>query len=269
MKRINKLIKVLRGVMRHPHLLNCIADHNLLWKEYVEKRYGKGMQLPVVDLPDIITTSRKEIPVVSFLGGSSLPTDFLLLMNLAASFEQCSYFEIGTWRGESVSNVAQVAKECFTLNLPHQSLKAMGFSDDYVAQIGIFSSQHPNVIQLWGNSLEFDFAALNRRFDLIFIDGDHHYDVVKNDTAKVFNHLVHDNTIVVWHDYAINPEEIRYEVFAGILDALPSHLHKHLFHVTNTLSAVFIRKDLPVSDYRYYSTPHHYFKVTLETIALK
>jgi len=61
----------------------------------------------------------------------------------------------------------------------------------------------------------------NDTFDVLFIDGDHRYDYVKNDTAKVFRHLVHNKSIVLWHDYAYSPGQVRYEVLAGILDGVP------------------------------------------------
>ena len=74
-----------------------------------------------------------------------------------------------------------------------------------------------------------DFEALNKKFDLIFIDGDHHYEMVRNDTAKVFQSLFHSGSTVVWHDYAFNPEKIRFEVLAGILDGCPTEFHHQGF----------------------------------------
>jgi hypothetical protein len=64
--------------------------------------------------------------------------------------------------------------------------------------------------------------------------------MVKNDTSKVVSHLIHKDSVIVWHDYARNPETIRYEILYGILSGCPSYFHKHLFHIANTLCAVYL-----------------------------
>src|SRR5690606_13002116 len=117
---------------------------------------------------------------------------------------------------------------------------AMGMSEQYADMHGFFSQNNPHIHHLYGNSRSFDFNALNKKYDLIFIDGDHHYEMVKNDSAKVFEHLVHTNSIVVWHDYAFNPEHVRFEVLEGILDGTPKEFHPHLYHVANTMCAIFL-----------------------------
>jgi predicted O-methyltransferase YrrM len=169
-----------------------------------------------------------------------LPTDIAVLRSLASWFSQCTYFEIGTWRGESIANVAAVAKECYTLNLSVQEMKKRGIADAYVQAHGYFSAGKKNITHLYGDSRNFDFQGLARKFDLIFIDGDHHHDFVMNDTIQVTSHLIHEKSIIVWHDYAFHPEELRHEVIAAILDGLPSHMHHRLYHVAHTKCAVYI-----------------------------
>jgi hypothetical protein len=110
--------------------------------------------------------------------------------------------------------------------------------------MGYFSKALENVVHLSGNSMDFDFAGLNRKFDVIFIDGDHHYEHVKNDTQQVFRHLVHKESVVVWHDYAFHPEKIRYEVLAGILDGTDPAIHDEIYHVSQTKCAVYLKKKI-------------------------
>jgi hypothetical protein len=119
-------------------------------------------------------------------------------------------------------------------------MRATGLSEKYIRLHGFFSKGLQNVIHLQGNSKTFEFQSPGRKFDLVFIDGDHRYEMVKNDTHKIFRHLVHEKTIVVWHDYARNPETVRFEVLAGILDGSPYEIHGNLFHVANTLCAVYL-----------------------------
>jgi len=161
-------------------------------------------------------------------------------MGLSKRFEKCKYFEIGTWRGESVFNVAQNAEKCHTLNLSKEQILDLGLSSDYADLHGFFSKKNPKIIHHFGDSRYFDYQKLNQSFDLIFIDGDHTFDFVKNDTQKVFKHLVHKSSIVVWHDYAYNPEKPRPEVYAGILAGLPKDLPGNLYHVSNTMCAIYL-----------------------------
>ena len=50
---------------------------------------------------------------------------------------------------------------------------------------------------------------------------------------------MHDKSIVVWHDYAWQPGNIRYETMAAILDAVPDHARKKIYGVRNTLCAMY------------------------------
>lgn len=136
-----------------------------------------------------------------------------------------------------------------------------------INQIGIFIKEQSNIRQLWGNTQTFDFSGLQTKYDLIFIDGDHRYAAVNNDTQKVFEHLIHNQSIVVWHDYAYSPDVVRYEVYKAILDSVPSALHHHLFHVRNTNCCIYHpnielpTKTLTCPDYPYYN-----FEVELSII---
>lgn len=263
LRKLSRLLKAIRLIAIRPALLNNVINDNLVWKKYVEKKYGMGSGLPMV-LPDTLFSDfNVSVPVFAFLDGGSLPTDIALLMKFAAGIDNCSYFEIGTWRGESVANVAAVAGDCFTLNLSDDEMRTMGQSEEYIGLTGFFSKNKKNITHLRGHSHHFDFGGLKRKFDLIFIDGDHHYESVKNDTEKVFEHLTHDNSVVVWHDYAQNPESVRYEVLAGILDGLPEAKRRHLFHAANTLSACWVNKRYAAQELSYPIQPEHFFEINI------
>ena len=132
----------------------------------------------------------------------------------------------------------------FYLNLFKKEISDLGLPKKYADLHGFFSLDKENITHLFGDSTSYDFSQLNKKFDVIFIDGDHTYKYVKNDTEKVFKHLVKENSIVVWHDYANNPEEIRPEVLVGILDGIPNACIDNLYHVSNTLCAIYINKKI-------------------------
>jgi predicted O-methyltransferase YrrM len=261
---MKKLIKALIAILRNPRLLNNVLSDDTVWNRYIHKKYKLPNGLPLLDINILCPGFSETLNCFAFLDGSSLPTDIALLKSLCRKFNRCTYFEIGTWRGESVVNVAEEAGVCYTLNLSKQELMSRGISEKYADMHGFFSRGKDNITHLTGNSLNFDFQGLNKKFDLIFIDGDHHYDAIKSDTENSYEYLVHDDSVIVWHDYAYTPEKIRPEVFAAILDGTPPEYRKYLYHVSNTLCAVFMRREFPTSNLESPVTPDKTFKLILE-----
>lgn len=253
MSKISKTLKALSRIAGNPWLLNKVLQDDLAWEKYIVQKFDLPYGFPVVHPESLFGDFQETICPYAFLDGGSLPTDLALLKKLARRFPACRYFEIGTWRGESVANVADVAEKCTTMNLSRKEMSELGLSQRYIDLHGYYSKQLANVEHLEGNTKTFDFQSLTEKFDLIFIDGDHHFEMVKNDTRKVFEYLVHDKSVVVWHDYARNPENIRFEVMAGILEGCPDRFHDNIIHVAHTLCAVFFpekqsgtRLDAPV-----------------------
>ncbi|HSG67058.1 MAG TPA: class I SAM-dependent methyltransferase [Bacteroidales bacterium] len=238
MGKFKKLIKAAGLLLKKPYLLNKVIDDDANWMQTVSREYGIE-RLPEVAFREMLGGKQISVSPFSFLEGGSLPTDLALLRLLASRFQACEYFEIGTWRGESVANVAEVASSCTTMNLSVQQMKDQGMPDEYIMQYAMYSRDVANVLHLEGNSLEFDFSSLDRKFDLVFIDGDHHFESILSDTKNVFEHLLHNESIVVWHDHAWQPGHVRYETLAAILSGVPRQLHKNLYEVRNTLCAIY------------------------------
>jgi len=69
----------------------------------------------------------------------------------------------------------------------------------------------------------------------------------------------------VWHDYAYNPEKLRPEVLAGILDGIPAAFRKYLYHTSNTMCAIFIRQNFSLSVLESPIKPDKIFKVKIES----
>jgi predicted O-methyltransferase YrrM len=259
--KIKKTVRAFQNIAHEPSLLNLVLNDREVRKKEFLKKYPHFEALPQIDFFDLGGDFEETIDLC-FLDGGSLPTDLALLKTLAKGKK--SYFEIGTWRGESVWNVAKVIDECTTFNLSKEEMLALGLNKKYGELHGIISKKNPKILHLEGNSKTFDFAGLNQKYDLIFIDGDHSYEMVKNDTEKVFQNLIHENSVVVWHDYAFNPEKIRYEVFQGILDGLPKNFHKDLYHVANSMCAVFMKGDFKTKAFEGLKEPDFLFEVNLK-----
>lgn len=261
--KINKILSFIRIILKKPSLINVILDSPLVAEERFKKFYPNFTSLPQIDVEQLGEEIPKSINTF-ILDGGSLITDLQLLSTLASRQDVNSYLEIGTWRGESVYNVAKYVDDCTTINLSSAEMKVMGLSPEYAEQHGILSSKNPKILHIGANTKTFDFASLNKKYDLVFIDGEHSYEMVLNDTQKVFKHLLHDNSVVVWHDYAYSPQNMRYEVFQAILDGVGNENYAYLYHPKNTLCAVFTKKKLKSSAFDKMKFPEKIFTVSIE-----
>jgi predicted O-methyltransferase YrrM len=263
MNKIGKAFKALWWILRKPVLLNRVLTDEDTWRSYVKKRYQLPDGLPVVEMDQLIGSGTIALGPMTFLDGGSLPTDLMLLAGLAEQIDSCSYFEIGTWRGESVATVAPRAKSCHTLCLSREEMRRMGMHPRTIEAHGLFSKELENVSQLRGDSRSFDFGQLNRKFDLLFIDGNHHYDFVKSDTANLFRHLLHEKSIVVWHDYGFHPDQVRYEVMAAILDGIGAERAGMVYHVAHTKSAIFTGEKMRATPANFPLVPEAFYSTEI------
>jgi hypothetical protein len=240
----------------------------ILYKTQVKAKYGVE-QLPTIDILDMFPDFHENLTAYSYLEGTSLVTDIMLLKSLARSFKKCSYLEIGSWRGESIANVAEVADNCTSITLSAAEMKALGFSDEFINVHGIYSKKIDNITVIEHNSQTFDFSKLNNKFDLIYIDGDHFYSGILNDTRKTFELRRDVNSIIVWHDYGFSTETVRHSVLAAILDGIPKEKHKNLFHISNTMCAIYMENRELNSQYTEFpSYPNKKFSIELKTFRL-
>jgi hypothetical protein len=181
-----------------------------------------------------------------------------------------SYLEIGAWRGESLLQVAEYAAECVSVSLPDERVNEL-HGESYMRQNKLFLKSRQfakdNILMIDADSLAYDFAKLNRKFDLIFIDGDHSCAGVKSDTANAFSLLKNDGSVIVWHDYSHWPDgKENSEVIAGILAGTPEPYKKYLYHVSNTLCAIFLKQDLPSCREQCPAFPNKVFEVQLKAM---
>ncbi|MBI4931772.1 MAG: class I SAM-dependent methyltransferase [Bacteroidetes bacterium] len=219
--------------------------------------------LPSLDLLDLLPGFNTEISPYTFLNGTSTTIDIAILKALASTYKDCSYMEIGTWRGESIANISDAAKECVSISLSDEEMRHMKFPEKMIGVQRFFSKEKKNIQYVTHNSKTFDFSSLNKKFDLIFVDGDHEYPAVKSDTANVFKLLKDDNSIIVWHDYGTAFETICWPVLAGILDGAPADKRKNIYHLSNTLCAIYTTKNLRTSKLEYPTVPNKNFRVRI------
>ncbi|MBQ3734853.1 MAG: class I SAM-dependent methyltransferase [Bacteroidales bacterium] len=261
-------LRALKLIIKFPYLLNLVLDSEDVFQKKVSKKYGLDEGLPLLRLEELFPDFTETVSPYAYLSGATMPIDIALLKMLARRRNVQRYFEIGTWRGESVANVAAVVPQCVTLNLSREEIIKLTDNERYADAHAFFSKNLDNVTHIEGNSQSFDFTPYKGQFDMVFIDGDHHSDAVKKDTQTAFELLRDEKSIIVWHDYGYDPETIRWSVLYAIWEGTPEEKRKHLYHVANTMCAVYLPEELPVGTLVPHALPEHYYEVTLKTVGL-
>lgn len=262
-QRIKAIYLILRKIIKKPASIFLVLKDETEFEAYLKKKYNYT-QLPTVDLNHFYVDGKAQIDNYTFLDGSSLITDLALLKSIAQSFSACEYLEIGTWRGESILNVADAGATCTSVNLSPEDIIAMGLPEKYAHLHGCLIKNPEKIRSIFANSLHFDFSTLNQKYDFIFVDGDHTYEAVKSDTKKVYELLKDEHSIIVWHDYGYNPETPRHSVIAAILDGLPVEAHSYLYHVSNTICAIYTKQKIDSYTQESPVKPNKVFKVDLQ-----
>ncbi|MBK7866189.1 MAG: class I SAM-dependent methyltransferase [Ignavibacteriales bacterium] len=235
-------LKLVKRVIGDPkEFYKLVGNYEKRMGKYTSAKYGLS-RFPTVNILDIFPDLDITIKNYTYLTGTSMVTDIALLSLLAKSKPDCDYMEIGSWRGESISNVAVYAKSCLSFTLSKEDIISYGWGERVAEMEGFFTQNIPNLTVIHADSAKFDFSTLNKKFDLIFIDGDHSYTGALIDTQNAFKLLKDQNSTIVWHDYAFDTEAVRHSVMAAILDGTPKEFQKNLYHVSNTMCAMYSPK---------------------------
>ena len=228
------------------HSLSKIAFHNprdLRHVFGVANSVAKDIENPVADtrsFPHIdfseITGRSIRLSFQTFprIGASISLVEAAALSALIHKINAKRIFEFGTYKGVSTTQLA--------LNLPHDG---MVFSLDLPEDHPAYSLAIPKVAEqqitaekgkgiliphdlggkvtfLRADSAKFDTTPYLESMDLIFVDGAHSYEYVKNDTAKGLE-MLRPGGIIAWHDCTpSHPDVVRY---LRSLTPLPTLVH--------------------------------------------
>jgi hypothetical protein len=232
------------------------------WKQYVTVRKGFKNGLPTLDLLELLPGLNETIKDYTYLDGTSRVTDIIVLKSLAKKFVNCQYLEIGSFRGESLANVAEVATECVSISLSDKEMEDMGIGELVKLQ-RLFSKDLNNVLHIQHNSQTYDFSQLGKQFDLIFIDGDHSYGAVKKDTENAFKLLKDNHSIIVWHDYGRSYNIENWNTIAAMIDGTPEDKRHKIYHISNTICSIFTNQEFVTGFPNYTDLPNKTFRISL------
>jgi predicted O-methyltransferase YrrM len=195
--------------------------------KYLLRRSFLG--LPRIDLLELFELEAQDFELVlpnyshnSSRNASLNITEKVAIALICHSLKPKSIVEIGTFRGETTDLIARNTYDAdiYTLDLPPDFKQHRERPD--IDDLEVLKLRNPELYiqptyptksrihQLYGDSAEFQFDRLQRTFDLVFIDGAHSYEYVKNDTEKLLP-SIEPGGWLVWDDYSFNfPEVIQY-----------------------------------------------------------
>lgn len=266
MNKLQKLFTSLKLIIKQPSLLNKVLDDENVNRKIVVEKYTIPSGHPTVDIAELVPGFDETIEPFGFLEGGSMPVEIGLLKAFAKRFDKCNYLEIGTWRGESVANISTVAEHCVTVNLTDDEMRKIGMTEKYINLHRFFSKHLKNVEHISCNSKTFDFSSLHRKFDLIYLDGDHHYESVLSDTKNAFQLLKNEKSIIVWHDYGDSLETIRWDIVRGIVEGTPPEKRNNIYRISNTRSAIYTTEKVKAGFIEYPQTPNKHFSVKVTAV---
>jgi hypothetical protein len=161
-----------------------------------------------------------QVPVVLYGGVTgewfhavaSYTADLVSMCMLCQILKPKTILEIGTLGGASALHWAGNAPDAdiYTLDLPPDAVPSLVVTEmdrhivsDHKETRRMAFEGKPEASRihcLYGDSATFDFSPFVGKIDLLFIDGAHSYDYVRNDTLRA-SRCCKPGSVIAWHDY--------------------------------------------------------------------
>jgi predicted O-methyltransferase YrrM len=185
--------------------------------------------------------------------GNIRPTEAQVLAALTAYLRPKKVFEIGTYNGFSALHFEQNTpgdSVIYTLDLPkdkmdialkndlieaHRDIQNINMNEQRYFHAG---NSHGKIVELYGDSKNFDFSSYYGKIDFVFIDANHSYVYVKSDTQNAFR-MLSPGGVILWHDY----DFIHPAVFKLVNEIAEK---KKIFYIERTRFALFINGEVEI-----------------------
>jgi hypothetical protein len=195
------------------------------WRNFWRRKLGKRDQfmqdtcLPTISWRRCTPTQPVRLYEFPQENGNVHLSELGILAQFAASCPAGkNIFEIGTFDGRTTLNLAiNSHNDCqvFTLDLPaatdtrYELAPGEGHFVDkpepgmrYKKNLTVNQDAVSRIIQLLGDSAEFDFSPFAENCSLIFVDGSHSFDYAMSDTNNALKMVAGDG-VILWHDYGV------------------------------------------------------------------
>ena len=211
---------------------------------FFKKRY---LNLKQISLAQITKSEDiKIISTVDFRGGLTLE-ELCVIISITKYYKVKNYLEIGSFRGRTSINIAHnnTNINIDTLDLPNDykfdNLQFKLLKNDTIQashqKRGYFFEKYKEysnkINNYYGDSANFDFKKLDKKFDLIFIDGSHKYENVVIDSINAIN-ILYEHGFIIWHDYSIQNMEV-----VKAIKYIKKKYNLKIYSIKNTKFAIY------------------------------
>lgn len=171
------------------------------WRQWVDEHLYIFCKVLGIEVPQI---------------GDSGMRRYSQLLDLAAELKPESIMEIGTWGGERASQLIQLsgAKRYYGFDLfgGHGGSSLIKSAPPVETVKRRLQNTGAKVHLVAGDSREtIGRLALNKKVDLIFVDGGHDFETVKSDWESI-QKFIGAKTVVVFDDYVHAPDDVPEEM---------------------------------------------------------
>ena len=154
-QKISAVFRILKKLVGQPESIFLVLKDENEYRNYLKRKFNVN-EFPTIDIRKFLPENKSIINNYTFLEGGSMVTDLALLKSVAALFPECEYLEIGTWRGESIVNVADVpGVKCTSVNLSSDEIISMGFPEKYAQEHEYEKSRYGNNSAYFSKSFAF------------------------------------------------------------------------------------------------------------------
>lgn len=175
--------------------------------------------------------------------------ELVTISSLVAYYKPLRIFEIGTFMGKTTYHLAANSPDqaqVFTLDLPQQNFEQTVAQNPYDMnllhegkrhEVGYYfknTAYHSKITQILCDSRSFDETPYAGSMDMIFVDADHTYPSVINDTKKALRMLKNNESgkVILWHDL-----RQRSDVERGILELCD---RDKIRHIKDTMLGIYV-----------------------------
>lgn len=210
----------LGGVLKKKHrpLLYSLSLHFGFEKDEKDPNAKPDPTVPETEEKDWIADDMAvDLTRLVSVGGNITAEEMMVISALVKSRKAATCFEIGTFDGRTTENISRnqpAGGRCYTLDLPPPATEAemdtgleLATGDaTYImkkqsgGRISESVKTEGRIVQLYGDSAQFDFSPYYGKIDLMFVDGSHSYEYVLSDSEFAYK-MVRSGGIILWHDY--------------------------------------------------------------------
>jgi predicted O-methyltransferase YrrM len=232
-------------------IMSRFVTHRREMMNYHQSHYLK-FAFEEIDFPKIVEDKPLQNLVLNFAPdtyGDVSWQELVTISSLVVHYQPQRVFEIGTFMGKTTYHLAANSPDqakVFTLDLPQDDFAQIIAENPYDMnllhegkrhEVGFYfknTRYESKIRQIFCDSKSFDETPYADSMDMIFVDADHTYASVVNDTQKALRMLRKNEPgkVILWHDL-----RQRSDVEKGILELCG---RENVRHIRGTMLGIYV-----------------------------